>query len=769
MFVIFENKSWKANNTNSPDYHEDLNLMSVLIVEDKKEPGPTKCDSTSIFDSENNAVVQDAACDESHDHEDVSKREAGVSLVISDDFLMSNDCEVVSKEEAGVSLVISDDFLSQNDSVVSDTLLTDKRAEGKAAAATSDVTVSSQVNMQKVEEISELQEKAEEVQCDYLDPVLETMQQEEEESRVAEKKCPLFYKQLGKEIGGGDLENILGVDSQCEGLAEVDSDKNSFQDVVESSEFLDTELKLGTQAVSESEEKSDNNEPGSEEEMLDDGTTNSERSEISFDVDSPDEIEDDYEEAESVSKRVRLDYRLQDFQDLGRYQKNNPGSFFDHSENAWFCSICQKFSKPGSSKKSWVDVGVYLKKQPGRKFKKHFGSSFHKTSVEIKLEFEKARYGKKDRTILKLLTSLSRTSEEQVIADNREIVKILFRTVHYQVKHLMSNATYTSLLQHIAECGSEALKQFIIKSPKNATYLSMKTFDKILVVLNTFTENPLLESLQKAAYFCVYHDETTDISNHSEAAVYVMFLHDEVYGEHYLGIINMAPLMGLTAENHYKATLKLFDEKGVNLKNAACSDLDGCSVNKGVHAGFKLYFKHHNPHHLHQSCNCHHLPLIPKKKITESRFKVVANADKLMLAIYVHFKNGSVRTAIFENSQIVLENTVLKLICPSATRWLSHEACFRRILIVYEPTVITLNQLYEDRDDIEALGFVMQLTDPTFVLTAMMLADMLGKFFLFPNNYALLFALLSIDSSVFIFYRSNEDIGSLATEVLKPS
>ena len=195
-----------------------------------------------------------------------------------------------------------------------------------------------------------------------------------------------------------------------------------------------------------------------------------------------------------------------------------------------------------------------------------------------------------------------------------------------------------------------------------------------------------------------------------------------------LGIINMAPQMGLTAEKHYIATKKLFEEKGIDLKNAACSDLDGCSTNQGVHAGFKLYFNYHNPHHLHQSCNCHHLALVIKRKISESRFKVVANADKLMLALYVHFKNGSVRTAIFENTQIVLEHTVLKLICPSATRWLSHEACFRRILEVYEPTVMTLNQLYEDRDDIEALGLLMQIADPSFVLTAMMLADLLGRF-----------------------------------------
>jgi hypothetical protein len=345
----------------------------------------------------------------------------------------------------------------------------------------------------------------------------------------------------------------------------------------------------------------------------------------------------------------------------------------------------------------------------------------------MKLMFEKARQKGKGKNIFNMLKSVGNTSEEQIVAENREVVKIMFITVLYQVKHLMSNRLYTSLLQHIADCGAETLKKFVLNSKKNASYFSVRTFDKILDVLNAFVENPLINSLKRAQNFCVYHDETTDIRNHSEAAVYVMFLHENEYKEHFFGIINMAPLMGLTAEKHYTATLKLFEENGVDLKNAACSDLDGCSTNQGVHAGFKLYFKYHNPFHLHQSCNSHRLALIPKRKVSESRFKIVSNADKIMIALFMHFKNGSVRTAIFENCQIVLENQVLKLICPSSTRWLSHEACFRRILEIYPATVMTLAQLYEDRDEVEALGILMQIIDPEFILAAMMLADMLGK------------------------------------------
>ena len=456
------------------------------------------------------------------------------------------------------------------------------------------------------------------------------------------------------------------------------------------------------------------------------------------DVKSVEDIEEDMdttdEDEETVTENVKIDYRLQDLQDLGRYQKNNPGSYFNHFENAWYCSICQNFSKSGTSKRPWVEIGVKLKRSPGRKFRKHFESKFHKDNCEMKLNFERARQGGKHSNIINLLKSMSNTPEDEVSA-NRDVVKIMFKIVLYQVKNMVANIKYSSLLKLVADCGAEALKKFIIKRGKNATYMSVKTFDKMVHVLNEFIEKPLLVSLRKSRNFCVYHDETTDIQNHSEAAIYVAFLHQNEYKEHFFGIINMAPLMSLTAEAFYMSTLQLFDQKKVDLKHAACSDLDGCPTNQGVYAGFKNYFEYHNPFHLHQSCSSHALALIPKHKITESRFKVVASADKIMVTLYKHCSNGSLRTAIFENCQLMFENKALKLVCPSSTRWLSHEKCFVRILEVYPATLMTLANLYEERDEPEALGILMQIVDPQFILTAMMLSDMLGIKIRIINNH----------------------------------
>ena len=289
---------------------------------------------------------------------------------------------------------------------------------------------------------------------------------------------------------------------------------------------------------------------------------------------------------------------------------------------------------------------------------------------------------------------------------------------------MLSNMTYTTLVQLISDCGSEVLKKFIIKAPKNASYLSLRTFDNIIKVLNDFTEKPLLQSIQKSRYVTVFHDETTDISNHSEAAVFVMFEHEGEFKEHYLGIMHMTE--GQTAEKHYQATLGLCNKKGLDLEKVQFSDLDGCNTNSGDVQGFKRYFLYHNPFHLPHTCNSHTLALIPKHKITESRFRCIADADSIMVSLYSLLKNGTVRTSVFEKCQIVLEMKTLKIICPSATRWLTHEFCFRRVLEVYEAVLIALAQLYQNRGDVEALGVLIQMVDPDFVLSAMLLADMLG-------------------------------------------
>ena len=181
---------------------------------------------------------------------------------------------------------------------------------------------------------------------------------------------------------------------------------------------------------------------------------------------------------------------------MGRYMKNNPGSYYDHSKNLWFCSVCQNFGGPGKQRNAWVDKGVKLGATPGRVFQRHFSSDFHRKNVEFKQLFGNMRREEKSSHIIKLFKQYN-GNEGDKVGENRSVFKILFLTCHYIIKKMMSNQTYESLVRLISNCGSDVLKKFMIKSPKNATYLSHRTFSNTLKVLNDFTEEPLLKSLTK--------------------------------------------------------------------------------------------------------------------------------------------------------------------------------------------------------------------------------------------------------------------------------
>ena len=110
----------------------------------------------------------------------------------------------------------------------------------------------------------------------------------------------------------------------------------------------------------------------------------------------------------------------------------------------------------------------------------------------------------------------------------------------------------------------------------------------------------------------------------------------------------------------------------------------------------------------------------------ESNYLPLEEADKLAVGLAVFFKSSSLKTAIFENTQTVLENRVLKLVSPSPTRWLTHGKCFSRILDLFLPTLVALNALYTDRDDFKALGFMLGMIHPSFQLSCLALHDVFG-------------------------------------------
>ena len=409
------------------------------------------------------------------------------------------------------------------------------------------------------------------------------------------------------------------------------------------------------------------------------------------------------------------DLRLRTFQDMGRLCKLFPGSYFDHDKGAWMCRKCQAFACPSSARNPWISTGVKLKDHPIRKMEKHFNSNIHKNSLETEQILNKP-------SVYKILQKYSLEKDIKKEVANRKVLKVMFTVGIYMVKHRCPNDSFPDLMNLAANSGADDIKKYLSECPKNANYLSPQSFKELLKVMNDYVEKPILEAA-KGELFTIFIDETTAVGNISVCNVFIMFDDGKSVKEHYLGTVNMNHGLGLSAKHFYRAAADLLAKKGLDIKDCAFSEMDGCSTNQGRRKGLKLYFIFHNPHHISESCGSHKVALLPQKLIVDGEYQSLQSADGVAVGLSAYFKDSSLRTAILENTQRVLGNKVLKLISPASTRWLTHLQCSKRLIEVLPSVLPALSSIYSDKDDMKALGFMLAIIKPEFLLSCLALHD----------------------------------------------
>ena len=348
---------------------------------------------------------------------------------------------------------------------------------------------------------------------------------------------------------------------------------------------------------------------------------------------------------------------------MGRYMANNKGAYVDHSSGLWFCFICKAMAPSSSINRSWIDRGVTLGKTPGRAFKRHFKSSFHEDCVKKRTLLDKASSKGKEKSIITMMKNICMTNEELTTTRNQAFVKVCFRVVNHIVHSVFPNKSFESLVELIASCGSEQVKKHLLTCAQNAKYTSSTMFTKYLEIINKYIEEPLLHSLRNSQLFTLSHDDTTDITKHSQAGIFMTFEHKLKISEHFVGIENMTALVaGLTALDLFNGIFGVTERLKVDLRKNAFSEMDGAPVNDGDENGLKTYFEALNPFHIHETCNSHGLALIPKHLITNSwKYSCIQAADRLMVSLYVFFKDSSLRISVLERTQIVLALKVLMI------------------------------------------------------------------------------------------------------------
>ena len=101
--------------------------------------------------------------------------------------------------------------------------------------------------------------------------------------------------------------------------------------------------------------------------------------------------------------------------------RNNPGAYYDHYTNGWFCMICISFGFR-KTPTVWIDMGAKLGNSPGRVFRSHFNSEFHQKNAEIKKLYSNLRCKEKEITVVDMLRDFHVADQENKTKRNRAVV-----------------------------------------------------------------------------------------------------------------------------------------------------------------------------------------------------------------------------------------------------------------------------------------------------------------------------------------------------------
>ena len=128
--------------------------------------------------------------------------------------------------------------------------------------------------------------------------------------------------------------------------------------------------------------------------------------------------------------------------------------------------------------------------------------------------------------------------------------------------------------------------------------------------------------------------------------------------------------------------------------------------------------KKNSPHAISVHCHLLQLACLQAANHTEE----IKHVDITLITLWKFFHYSPKRSENLEEVQRVLNLPELKIVKPSDTRWLPHERCVKAVKANYAAIVITLENIYDQSHEPEALGISKALSKES-TLSAIFLLD----------------------------------------------
>ena len=384
---------------------------------------------------------------------------------------------------------------------------------------------------------------------------------------------------------------------------------------------------------------------------------------------------------------------------------------YDEDMQGAFCKYCRKWCTASArTGGTWITRPFTNWKKAVGKMKEHSESSGHILACQKE---SAATATLSEGSILQQIHQM----EQSERLKNRAAIKSLLRCTHFLARNYIAHTTnFGDLVELVVSCGGEDLKRFTEKAGKNAHYTSKDAVVGFVEALGLWVDKVLLDRLHKAQYFSLLADECTDISTLEELSIVCRWVENGLPVEHFIEII---PLKKADARSIYETLVDCLRTKGVQISKLIGMGFDGANTFSGKHNGVQARLRKNSPHAIFVHCHCHLLQLACVQAANST--SGIKHVYTTLTTLWKYFHYSPKRAQSLREIQQVLNMPELKVIKPSDTRWLSHERCVKVVKENFVAIVCTLNSLYEETHEPEALGISKALTGKSTVFALYLL------------------------------------------------
>ncbi|KAF0732371.1 zinc finger MYM-type protein 1-like, partial [Aphis craccivora] len=208
---------------------------------------------------------------------------------------------------------------------------------------------------------------------------------------------------------------------------------------------------------------------------------------------------------------------------------------------------------------------------------------------------------------------------------------------------------FRALLRYRANFGDENLKNHLINSNRNSTYISPSIQNEIIDICGQLIRKNIVTKINKADCFSILCDETLDVSGTEQLSMCVRYVdQNNQLREDFLCFL---PVYDLTGENLTRIILEECEKLGLDLNKLIGQGYDGAGNMSGQFNGVQSRIRQIYPKAVFVHCASHRLNLALSSALST---KSVRNCLGVMKDIINLFRNNALAGETLKNSILEL-------------------------------------------------------------------------------------------------------------------